>query len=356
MHEAKNEGHSRAVRDINAAMHWLNRPSKGYDHAAVFSGFPGKGKPAMQLVFGGLVFHDSAVKLMGGVDWPLMWLQGDPCDGKNVSGMQALHVQGASIRLLKLDGRVVGATWSDADADYCAIAGVGSSALAASRQNQALRVFTRMESVLALAGMTFLHVVRTWFFLDRLLEWYVAFNAVRTAFFQERGVFEHVVPASTGIGAVNPEGSALVAGALAVRPRHQGVSILAAPSPLQCSAMNYRSSFSRAVELKFSDRRELLVSGTASIDPAGGTAHCGDVRAQIELTFDVVNAILRSCNMDWVDATRGIAYFRNMREAACLKDTLRARSIQNFPLITAHATVCREDLLFELELDAVRSR
>ena len=39
-----------------------------------------------------------------------------------------------------------------------------------------------------MAGMSFGNVMRTWFYLDRILEWYHEFNHVRTAFFRERKV------------------------------------------------------------------------------------------------------------------------------------------------------------------------
>ena len=213
-----------------------------------------------------------------------------------------------------------------------------------------------MEQVLLSAGMDFRNVVRTWLFLDGLLDWYDEFNAVRTQFFRERGVFDNIVPASTGIGAVNPSGSALLAGALAVRPKHAGATITAVPSPLQCPALDYRSSFSRAVELGFPDYRHLMVSGTASIAPNGKTVHEGDIRAQIDLTMRVVAAILKSRGMGWNSTVRAIAYFEQMDNLSLLGEYCLANGIIDLPVINAHATVCRHDLLFEIEVDAIAPR
>ena len=53
------------------------------------------------------------------------------------------------------------------------------------------------------------------------------------------------------------------------------------PSPLQCPALEYGSSFSRAAELRTPGWRRVVVSGTASILPGSHeVAHVGDVDAQ----------------------------------------------------------------------------
>jgi len=346
----------RTVRRGGISASCLGVQQSGDDPMAAFRGFTSKpASVAAQLVFGGCAFHEEASAMMGGSRWPMMWLQGDSCSGQHVSGFQALLVEGTKVERLKLDGHVVGTRWSDADAEYCLLAGIMPSDITQSRTLQTRGVFERMETVLAGAGMSFLDVVRTWLYLDHLLDWYGEFNAVRTAFFRERGVFDRVVPASTGIGAGNPGGAALLAGALVIRPKHSGVRIEAVPSPLQCPALDYSSSFSRAVELGFPDRRELFISGTASIAPGGESVHRGDVPAQIDLTMRVVEAILASRGMSWSDTSRAIAYFQDIRDAPLLADYCRASGIIEFPVVNAHATVCRDDLLFEIELDAMVS-
>jgi len=328
----------------------------GDDPMAVFYGFPETSDDVVaQWVFGGCQFHDRARKVMGQADWPMMWLQGDPCNGKHLAGLQAVLLKGTPVRRLELDGVLVGSAWSDADADYCWLTGILPSDLSAPRAVQTRQVFERMEAVLKQVGLGFLDVVRTWLYLDHLLDWYDEFNGVRTRFFKERGVFENRVPASTGIGACNPQGAALVAGALAIKPKNRNVKISVIASPLQCEATNYKSSFSRAMELEFPGRRQLLISGTASIAPGGKSMHRGDTAAQIDLTMKVVGAILESRGMAWQNTTRAIGYFQDMRDAPLLVDYCRVNGIADFPVVNAHATVCRSDLLFELELDAAVS-
>jgi enamine deaminase RidA (YjgF/YER057c/UK114 family) len=257
------------------------------------------------------------------------------------------------VQRVTLGDQVVGSTWSDADADYCLLAGVLPTDSTMTRGAQTTSCFEQIEAALQKAGMDFSHVVRTWLYLDDLLAWYDEFNTARTEFFESRGMFDRLIPASTGIGARNPAGMALAAGALAIRPRHKGVLAEEVASPLQCSATEYRSSFSRAVEVSFPDHRMLIISGTASIAAGGESMFTDDVAKQIHLTLDVVEAILRSREMNWSNTVRAVGYFRDMDALPVFQACCRERGIPPLPMVPAHATVCRDDLLFEIELDAI---
>jgi enamine deaminase RidA (YjgF/YER057c/UK114 family) len=321
---------------------------------SIFDNLPSaSGTIVGQLVFGGCGFHKAARAHMADAGGPLLWVQGDVCPGTQISGMQAFAIQGGPVLPVKLADQVVGSFWSDEDADYCLLAGILPSSSADERGMQTQSSFEQMEAALHQVGMDFSHVVRTWFFLEDLLAWYDEFNAARTSFFRNRGVFERLIPASTGIGASNPSGSALASGALAVRPKHAGVRIAEVASPLQCEATEYRSSFSRAVEVVYPDRRLLLISGTASIAPGGASMFPEDVEKQIHLTLDVVEAILKSRGMGWQNTIRAVGYFRNIDDLAVFEACCEKRGIAPLPLAPAHATVCRADLLFEMELDAI---
>lgn len=160
------------------------------------------------------------------------------------------------------------------------------------------------------------------------------------------------MPASTGIGADNADGTALTLGLLAVEPRSGAAGVREVPSPLQGPAGDYGSSFSRAVELTLGGARKLFVSGTASIDLDGRTVHTGDVAGQIECTVAVLEALLASRGMGWGDVTRAIAYVREARDAAAWDAFARTR-LPALPVVVAHCHICRDDLLFEMELDAL---
>ena len=99
--------------------------------------------------------------------------------------------------------------------------------------------------------------------------------------------------------------------------------------------------------------RLLYISGTASITPDGRTAHAGDLESQIALTMDVVAGILLSRGMSWSNVSRGIAYFQDAGEAPCLDRYCRDRNRALPPVAVSSADICRDDLLFEIEVDAV---
>ena len=326
----------------------------GSDELSIFEKLPlQSGKTAAQFVFGGNSFYESARTRLGGPDWPLFWLQGDVCPGTQISGAQAFLPEEAEVRYIELDGRIVGSYWEDADAEYSLLAGILPASLNVTRGEQTYSSFEQIEAALGKVGFDFSHVARTWLYLDKLLDWYDDFNEARTSFFQSRGVFDRLTPASTGIGASNPAGAALTSGALAIRPKHDGVVIREVSSPLQCEATEYRSSFSRAVEVAFPARRYVTISGTASIAPGGETLYVGDVVKQIHLTLDVVEAILNSRGYKWTDAVRAIGYFRDINDLPVFDAICRERGIAPLPLVPAHAIVCRDNLLFEIELDAL---
>ncbi len=262
-------------------------------------------------------------------------------------------MQDAHVTTLTRDGVAKGSVFEDAHARYVRLSGLTPNT-DRDRGTQAREVLDSMLELLRETGLDFSHVARTWFYNDHILDWYGEFNAVRDTFFRELGVFDGLVPASTGMGGGNPPGRALTAGLLAVSPTSGDAHVRRVDSPLQCPALDYGSSFSRAVEVATPDARRLLVSGTASIAPEGHTLHLGDVEAQIAQTFRVVEAILASCEMDWDHVTRAIGYFKPGGPA---ENRRRLQTLlPRIPLIPVTNHVCRGDLLFETELEALLVR
>ena len=258
----------------------------------------------------------------------------------------------AKIKPLPLGGEKSSSTYEDEDALYCRISSVTSEDPGLPRSVQAEKVFGIIDKTLENNGFSFNNVVRTWFYLDHIHEWYSEFNVVRNSFFEKKGLYGRMLPASTGIGLSNPYGTAIVAHAFAVKPKRRTFEIIAVPSPLQCPALDYKSAFSRAIELKSPDRKYLFISGTASIAPDGKTVHIGDAGAQISLTLDVVSKILESRGMDWKNICQSIAYFSDMQDVTLFRKICSGRKIPDFPLDCINADICRPDLLFELEADA----
>jgi enamine deaminase RidA (YjgF/YER057c/UK114 family) len=303
-----------------------------------------------QFVFAGNPLYSEFISKCGA--WPVVWLQGDACADGGFHSTQAVALSGIIPLPVRAGGRDVGFIYEDDCARYCRLCGLLPANRTASRGGQARSVFESAAAILTQNGFSFTDTVRTWIYLDHLLEWYDDFNAVRTAFFNETGIFDHIVPASTGIGAGNPFGAAITMDVFAVQPKSLEFTVQTVASPLQNPALDYKSSFSRAVELGSPTHRRLLISGTASIAPDGKTVHPDEPEKQIRFTMDAVKAILDSRGMNWSNLVRGIAYFKDMAYLPIYKRV--AFNIPRFPLAISHADICRHDLFFEIEVDAVQ--
>ena len=57
--------------------------------------------------------------------------------------------------------------------------------------------------------------------------------------------------------------------------------------------------------------------------------------------------------MTWRNVTRGIAYFRNAGDAPLYHQYCRAHGLTDLPVIVANSTICRDDLLFEIQVDGI---
>ncbi len=288
--------------------------------------------------------------------FPIAWLGRHDTPGGDVRGGRVTALPaGSFIRVCDDAGQIRGATWRTNDARYLLLGALTPPDPAAPRAVQAAALWRHLQASLEREGFALEDLVRTWFFNDHILDWYDDFNRVRNAFFTEHNVFGTLVPASTGVGAGNAAGAALTADALAVAPVVGRVKTIAVASPLQCAAYDYKSAFSRAVECRESDgTRHLLVSGTASIEPGGRTAHVGDPDAQIDLSLRVVAAILESRGMGWDDVSRAVLYFPRIAWMERWEARRVAMGLPALPATFAHCDICRDDLLFEIELDACK--
>lgn len=271
---------------------------------------------------------------------------------QGVGGLQLVAATGGRRKPVTLDGESVGVLVEGDEGSWLFLGGLSASDCSLSREAQTEAVFLKMERALGSVGMTFANVFRTWFYNERILEWYAGFNAVRTSYFERHGIVR--MPASTGIGAPNPAGSALVAKAHALLPHEAGVGAEIVRSPLQCDAFAYGSAFSRAMMVRDSRSRLLHISGTASIEPGGESAHRGDSAAQIGLTMEVVAGILQEAGMEFSDTTRALAYFRDPADVVLWERFCRKNGLEALPCLSMGSHVCRDDLLFELELELAR--
>jgi enamine deaminase RidA (YjgF/YER057c/UK114 family) len=311
----------------------------------------------MQYVFGNCSFYEQGRGLLKRyfkiVNWPVTWIEAGGAKGSLLTGMQVFAVKGTNVESLSYDNEVIASVFEDDLASYCFTGDLRANDISQPREAQAEEAFKKVKSVLSLVGMDFKNVIRTWLYVDDILSWYDGLNTVRTNFFNENGVFDGLVPASTGIGVANHDGAAMVLNAYAIKPKSGEVVIEEVVSPMQCPATDYKSSFSRALEIRDGDVKKLLISGTASIEPGGKTVHINDIDKQIVLTMEVVEAILKSRDYKQQDICRAIAYFSDMSYKKNFTDFLSCSAIKNMPVAYVHGDICRDDLLFEIELDVI---
>jgi len=294
------------------------------------------------------------IDALGGPNAPLAWIENARTN--NLFGVHVWAVSGTVAEAISLEGRRAGTRFEDGYAQYCRLVGLLPTSTSLSRPEQAQTVFQQMAGALDNGGMVFSDVLRTWFYNDNILGWYREFNGVRTKFFTEKKVFDGLLPASTGVAGRNAIGAALISGLIAVKSDDEGVRAFEVPSPLQSSATQYGSSFSRAVELELPDLRRLYISGTASIDGQGKTVFLGDCAAQVGQTMEIVGAILQSREMDWGDVTRALVYFKRGADAPLFEKYRQENGVPAFPAIVVENDICREELLFEIEVDAVAAK
>jgi hypothetical protein len=70
--------------------------------------------------------------------------------------------------------------------------------------------------------------------------------------------------------------------------------------------------------------------------------------------MEVAGAILTSREMSYADVSRAIAYFKRAKDIPTWEQYLKSSGTPAMPVVIAHNDICRDDLLFEVELDAIR--
>jgi enamine deaminase RidA (YjgF/YER057c/UK114 family) len=291
-------------------------------------------------------------RLFGCIDWPVTWIEGAACDGALIAGMQVFAFAKSKVHRIRLGGQVVGSVFEDGSAKHCLLGGLAPAQGSMPRAEQTRRTLDLLEKALAQGGFVLADVVRTWFFLDDILAWYGEFNHARTEVYSGVKFRSGSIPASTGVGGRNAAAVALTLAAWAMQPANPATRVREIASPLQCPAPTYGSSFCRAMEIGSASGRNLLVSGTSSIAPHGETLWKGNVHKQVELSMEVVEAILHSRDFTFSDLTRAVAYFRRRSDVRAFADWCAKRGIRSLPVVMARCDLCRDDLLFELEADA----
>ncbi len=197
--------------------------------------------------------------------------------------------------------------------------------------------------------------VRTWFFVRDVDVNYAGVVQGRNEVFDREGLTAagHSI-ASTGIGSLpaRPE-IAVTLDTYAMTGLTPGaISFINGASHLN-PTREYGVAFERATAIDLPDRRQVLVSGTASIDNRGGIVWPGDIVRQTERMCENIEVLLAEAACSPADMLQAIVYLRDIADAPVVESIIAARYPQ-LPHIVVHGAVCRPGWLVEMECIAAR--
>jgi enamine deaminase RidA (YjgF/YER057c/UK114 family) len=161
----------------------------------------------------------------------------------------------------------------------------------------------------------------------------------------------------TLLGLLSPDGDVLTPPADPVRAKRAIEKRAIHAAAVLNEAYDYAraSSFTRGIRFDLGDKTLLLISGTASIDECGRTAHAGDFRAQLWRTYRNITALLAAERATWHDVVRTTCYLRDIERDYRDFNEIRTAffgwlQLDPLPASTGiQARLCREDLLVEIE-------
>ncbi|MHB8954818.1 MAG: benzoate-CoA ligase family protein [Pirellulaceae bacterium] len=221
-------------------------------------------------------------------------------------------------------------------------------------RDQCDTIFAAAAELLGRHGASFGHILRTWWYLDDIERDYRTFNIARNDFFRREEV--HRSPASSGIRAgLYPPGTLC------------GLDLYALLSPegatvevMHCTTLNdapqYGSAFSRGMKLCLPEKTILFISGTASVDESGATAHGGESRRQIERMLLNVEQLLAPHGASFQNLAQVVSYLKSPHDLDLFRAVVTRWGLTDMPNSIVTAQACRPDLLCEMEAIAVLPR
>lgn len=197
--------------------------------------------------------------------------------------------------------------------------------------------------------------LRTWIFVQNVDSNYAGVVKARNEVFVTQNLTEktHYI-ASTGIGGRYADPKALVMlDAFAVDGvKPEQIKYLYARTHLN-PTYEYGVSFERGTAVDYDDRRQVLISGTASINNRGEVVHAGDIRKQTERMWENVETLLKEADCGFEDMGHAIVYLRDVADYTVVKEMFDKR-FPDTPTVITLAPVCRPGWLVEMECMAVK--
>jgi enamine deaminase RidA (YjgF/YER057c/UK114 family) len=294
-------------------------------------------------------------------DGPLTYVEGMPMWGEGMAGVIIHAVSADAVWTIMEGENPCGRGWIRNGSTALVLQNIQGQA--GTRSEQVRAMLDRADGILRRNGASFKDVARTWFYLSGILNWYPDFNRARSEKYGAFGVMPGagdirlLLPASTGIGAAIPSDAAASMDLLAVV---EGVNMTSPVRKLtnrkQLDAFRYGAAFSRGAVIEDGDVALIHVSGTAAIDEHGVSLHPGDIRSQIDCTFDKIEALLGQEGTDLSDISAATVFVKFPEHAPLFWEMAVDRGLEDFPAVCVAADVCREELLFEIDGEAVVRR
>lgn len=200
------------------------------------------------------------------------------------------------------------------------------------------------------------HCIRTWFFVQNVDVNYAGVVKARNEVFATQNLTKntHFI-ASTGIAGRHASPKVLVqmdAYAIdGIQPEQ--IHYLYAPTHLN-PTYEYGVSFERGTYIDYGDRRQVYISGTASINNRGEVMHPGDVRKQTLRMWENVETLLAEADCTFNDVGHLLVYLRDTADYTVVKEMFEER-FPRIPKVYLLAPVCRPGWLVEMECMAVKA-
>jgi enamine deaminase RidA (YjgF/YER057c/UK114 family) len=217
--------------------------------------------------------------------------------------------------------------------------------------DQTRGVFDEYNRLLQSRGLSLAdNVMRTWLFVQDVDANYHGLVVARREFLAERGLTPetHFI-ASSGIEGTSANVAAKVtmdAYAISgVRPEQ--IEYLSAPDHLGPTHA-YGVTFERATSVAYRDRKHIIISGTASIDPEGNVMYPGNVSLQLNRTVENIEALLNQAGATLEDMCVFVAYIREPDDHPFVWRQMRER-FGDAPMQLLTASICRPEWLIEIE-------
>lgn len=197
--------------------------------------------------------------------------------------------------------------------------------------------------------------IRTWFFVQNVDVNYAGVVKARNEVFLAHNLTDktHFI-ASTGIAGRHADPKVLVQmDAYAVDGlKQEQIHYLYAPTHLN-PTYEYGVSFERGTYVDYGDRRQVFISGTASINNKGEIVHPGDIRKQTLRMWENVETLLKEAECTFDHVGHLLVYLRDIADYTIVEEMFAER-FPNIPKVYLLAPVCRPGWLIEMECMAVK--